>query len=110
MTQASQPTDDIMGLQEKCKKEASYPTIRFILEITPVPSLFISLATNRQLDDLKRFCTNPKRFSVLGIDTMFNVGDFYVTAVTYRNLILRSSTANIGTHPVMLGKFNHRFQ
>ena len=109
MTQASQPTDNIVGLQEKCKKESSHPAIRFILEIPPVPSFFISLAIKRQLDDLKRFCTDPKRFSVLGIDTMFNVGDFYVTAITYRHLVLRSRSANIGTHPVMLGKLQPAF-
>ena len=103
MTQESQPRDDIAGLQEKCKKEAEYSSVRFILEITPVPSLFISLATKRQLSDLARFCTDAHRFSVLGIDTLFNVGEFYVTAVTYRHLMLKSDSAHIGTHPVMLG-------
>ncbi|GAU89596.1 hypothetical protein RvY_02130 [Ramazzottius varieornatus] len=34
---------------------------------------------------------------------MFNVGKFFVTAVTYRHLLLRSRSANIGDHPVMLG-------
>ena len=32
-----------------------------------------------QVDDLIRFCTNNQRFSVLTVDTTFNLGEFYVT-------------------------------
>ena len=104
LTQSAQPEDDIAGLQEKCKKEFKSDAVRFLLEVTPVPTLFIALATKRQLNDMSRFCTDEKQFSVLGIDTLFNVGQFFVTAVTYRHLLLRSDSAHIGTYPVMLGK------
>ena len=104
LTRHSQPVDDIVGLEEKCKREYDYPDVRFIREICPVPSLFICLASQRQLNDMVRFCTDERNFSVMGIDTLFNVGNFNVTAVTYRHLLLRSKSANIGTHPVMLGK------
>ncbi|GAU89199.1 hypothetical protein RvY_01778 [Ramazzottius varieornatus] len=103
LTQDAQPVDDIMGLQEKCKKEFDFPSLRFVNEIHAVPLLFIFCATKRQLDDMVRFCTNADNLSVLGVDTMFNVGKFFVTAVTYRHLLLRSRSTNIGDHPVMLG-------
>ena len=103
LTQSAQPVDDIAGLQEKCKKEFKCDAVRFLLEVIAVPTLFVALATKRQLNDMSRFCTEEKQFSVLGIDTLFNVGQFFVTAVTYRHLLLRSDSAHIGTYPVMLG-------
>jgi hypothetical protein len=44
-----------------------------------------------------RFCTNPAKFSVLGVDPTFNFGKFYAT---YRHLLLCN---NNGVHPVRIG-------
>lgn len=36
------------------------------------------LAKDQQLNDLVRFCCNPRQFSILGIDPTFNLGEFSV--------------------------------
>ena len=49
----------------------------------------LTLASDRQVQDVKRFCANTtEKFSVLSIDTTFNIGDFYVTPTTYTHLLL----------------------
>ena len=55
------------------------------------------LASNQQLRDVERFCTNPAQFCVLGVDPTFNFGKYYVTLTTYRHLLLRTKEGN---HPV----------
>ena len=40
-------------------------------------------ASDSQLKNLKKFCTNPTEPSILGIDPTFNLGKFYVTITTY---------------------------
>lgn len=60
----------------------------------------IVLASNQQLQDVERFCTNPAKFSILGVDATFNFGKFYVTFTTYRHLLLQTKENN---HPVRIG-------
>jgi len=61
----------------------------------------VFLADDRQLADLGRFCTNPQRFGVLGVDTVFNCGNFYATPTTYPHLLLvKKKTMK---SPTMLG-------
>ena len=43
-----------------------------------------------QFHDVSRFCSNPLQFYPLGIDTTFNLGEFYVTPTTYKSLILEN--------------------
>lgn len=50
----------------------------------------VVLASNQQLQDVERFCTNPAKFAVLGVDATFNFGKFYVTLTIYRHLLLRT--------------------
>ena len=45
---------------------------------------------DRHLDDLVRFCTNNDKFGILTIDPNFSLGDFDVTVITYRHLLLHS--------------------
>ena len=42
-----------------------------------------------QLYDMVRFLTNNKHFGILTADTMFNLGEFYVTPTTYPHLMMR---------------------
>ena len=56
------------------------------------------LARDRQLDDLVRFCTVP---TSLTVDPTFNLGDFDVTPVTYRHLMLES--VRYGSCPLFIG-------
>ena len=82
----------------ECKEQSKVPEIRFIRKATPAPSIAVFLASDRQLNDLKRFCTDDKQFCVLGVDTTFSCGKFLVTVITYRHLQLESDTAKIGRH------------
>ena len=60
------------------------------------------LASDRQVQDVKRFCANTtNQFSILSIDTTFNIGDFYLTPTTYRHLLLEDRRT--GKPPLLLG-------
>lgn len=59
------------------------------------------LCTDRQLDDMVRFLTNPADFAVMGVDPTFNFGDFNVTPIVFRNLLLEHRAK--GHSPIMLG-------
>lgn len=61
----------------------------------------VFLADDRQLADVRRFCTNPQRFGVLGVDTVFNCGNFYATPTTYPHLLLEDKKTM--KSPTMLG-------
>ena len=92
----SDPLLELSGLakdQEKCEN-------RFVREVRSAPEFTIFLANNRQLNDLERFCTNPDNFSILGIDTTFNIGQYYVTVTTYRNMLMLTEKE---VEPVMIG-------
>ena len=61
----------------------------------------ILLATDNQLADLSRFCTQDLDFSHLSIDPTFNFGNFSVTPTSYRNVLLKS--VKTGKCPVFIG-------
>ena len=48
-----------------------------------------------------KFLTNNSQFSVLTVDTTFNLGAFYVTPLTYEHLLLEDIQSAV--HPVMIG-------
>lgn len=59
------------------------------------------LASDRQLTDLSRFCCDPFESCVLTVDPTFCLGQFDVTPITYRHLLLES--LRTGKPPVMIG-------
>jgi hypothetical protein len=72
-------------------------------------SLQISLANRRQLNDLRRFCTNSLNYSILGKDSIPNLGETGYTAsfTVYEHMLLRGKD---GKHPLVLGPiFLHQF-
>lgn len=69
------------------------------VSIDPTPSCI--LASESQLRDLKRFCTDPAECCVLGIDSTFDLGKFYVTITTYRYLHVENRSS--GKSPVFFG-------
>ncbi|XP_062568607.1 uncharacterized protein LOC134230774 [Saccostrea cucullata] len=73
---------------------------KFVRELRCAPEFTVFLASNRQLKEMEKYCTNAKNFSILGIDTTFNIGAFYVTVTNYRNPMLTSKNGN---EPVMIG-------
>lgn len=47
------------------------------------------LFNRRQVNDIKNFCTDFGKSSVLSVDVTFNLGPFWAIVTTYQNLILR---------------------
>ena len=92
--------DTLFAVIEQCKKEESKAD-PFIRIVQGAPDSMCLLATNRQLHDMVRFCTNRDEFSIVGVDPTFNLGDFSVTMTTYRHLQLYDCTTK--KHPVLLG-------
>lgn len=74
---------------------------RFVRIVTATPEPMCILATDQQLHDLVRFGTNPSNFSVLSVDPTFSLGDFSVTCITYRHLLVIDPRT--GQSPIMLG-------
>ena len=64
-------------------------------------SLSIVLASDVQLTEMEKFCTEEMMFAVLQIDPTFNLGPYECTPISYQNLLLeREST---GKSPVFVG-------
>ena len=73
----------------------------FLREINFTDSPRAFLALEDQLDNVVRFCTSSSRFSVLGVDATFKLGDVFLTKTTFRNLMLRSRQT--GKYSMFLG-------
>ena len=92
-------SDTLAEIMRVCK-ETIATSDAFIQSVEAAPEPMCVLATPQQLTDLERFCT-AERFCVLSADPTFNLGPFYVTPLTYQNLLMQSvKSAN---HPLMLG-------
>ena len=94
--------DPFLYVLLKAKEEQSKCGERngFIREIPLFPEPVVFLTTDQQLLDVKRFCTNPESFCVLGVDATFQIADYYFTFVTCQNLLLETERGN---HPVCIG-------
>ena len=98
---AKKDKDEMCELIKMSRLEASdkKPFIRRV-QVTPEPSCIV--ASDRQLNDLVRFCTTQfLPASVLCIDTTFNIGNFFVTPTTYKHKILVDR--QYGKEPTLLG-------
>ena len=73
----------------------------FVRDVKAAPSPQCVLLFDWQLNDMELFLTNNHHFGVLTVDTTFNLGEFYVTVVTYPQLMLQDVT--MGKHPKMVG-------
>lgn len=74
---------------------------QFIRDVKTLREQAVVLCYDRQLDDLVRFCTNSEEFGILTIDPTFSLGDFDVTVITYRHLLLHSKRT--GKPPIFVG-------
>ncbi len=74
---------------------------KFIQAIRTAPDPAIVLSNDCQTNDLIRFCTDPNKFCVLTVDPTFSLGEFDVTPVSYRHLLLE--TKRNKKHPTFLG-------
>ena len=82
----------------------------FVRDVTCAPEPMAVLGTNQQLFDLERFCCDPYKFCVLGVDPTFNLGQFSVTPMVYRHLLLEDTKSH--KPPLVLGPLlvHHRKQ
>lgn len=92
--------DTLHEVMKLCIEDESRANL-FVRCVSAAPEVSCILATNNQLNDMVRFCTNSTCFSILGVDQTFNLGDFAVTVTTYRHLMLESRGET--HHPVMVG-------
>ena len=59
--------DPLLTVMDRRKHEQRDPKSAFIREVSSCPEMQVVLANNMQLDEVKRFCTNPAKFSVCHI-------------------------------------------
>ncbi len=50
--------------------------------------------SSKGIASIIHFCTKVKNLCILGADATYNIGKYYVTLTTYRNLILRNKNGN----------------
>ena len=73
----------------------------FLQEVRTAPELSTFLANYRQLEDIEKFCKNKLNGVVLGIDSTYNICNYYVTICTYKNALLEVTGTD--RSPVMIG-------
>ena len=77
------------------------PSKKFVRAANAAPEPAVVVASDSQLNDLVRFCTSPFEFSALTVDPTLCLGDFDVTLITYRDLLLE--TKRLRQPPVIVG-------
>ena len=65
------PKDSLYEIMKNCVEDQSRSDL-FVCRVQAAPEATCVLATNRQLNDIEKFCTNKAQCSVLGIDPTFN--------------------------------------
>lgn len=95
------PADELYSVMFQAKQEDGSNT--FVRDIKVLPDPAIVLATDYQLDDMVRFSTRVAEHCILTIDPTFSLGEFDVTPVTYRHLLLEARRG--GKPPVCIGAF-----
>ena len=73
----------------------------FVRDVKAAPHPQCVMAFDWQVNDLVRFLTDDRKFSVFTADTTYNVGEFYVTPTTYKHLMLVDITSK--KNPTMAG-------
>ena len=76
-------------------------TVPSVNTVKVLPDPAIVLASDYQVSDLVRFGTSNVQHCVLTIDPTFSLGEFEVTPVTYRHLLLESRRT--GKSPICVG-------
>ena len=91
--------DDLFVVMQRAYSED--PQSKFIRSIRASPDPAIVLAEDFQINDLERFCVSSAEFGILTVDPTFSLGEFDVTPITYRHLLL--STKRNGKSPTFMG-------
>ena len=91
--------DDLFAVMQEAHTQD--PCHMFVRDIKTAPEPAIVLATDQQLADLVRFATSSGKFCIVTIDPTFSLGEFDVTPLTYRHLLL--TTKRYNQPPIFLG-------
>ena len=87
LLKASDNNNSLQSLICYCRE-----TNQISLSWTPHPRVVFS--TKGQLESIVEYCTGPGKKSIFAIDTVFNIGDYYVTSTTYQNPYLLNTRTN----------------
>ena len=90
--------DDLFVIMQQAHTED--PSEKFIRAIRSTPDPAIVIAAEYQVNDMVRFCTDSE-FGIVTADPTFTLGDFDVTPITYRHLLLETKRSK--KPPVFLG-------
>ncbi len=99
-TSTSRSDNALHAVMLECKL-AQGKTDAFVRDVKAAPEPMSVCYADWQLRDLERFCTNSAEFTILTADTTYNLGDFFVTPLSYRHLMLEDVRS--GEPPVMPG-------
>ncbi len=88
-------------LFNEAKKQSKDKKSAFVRDVRVANEPLCVLATDRQLNDLKRFCCNETEFRPFSVDPTFDIGQFNVTPISYEHLLLK--TKRDGKHPTLIG-------
>ena len=91
--------DMLYVVMAQCK--LAEKTNLFVQDVTCAPEPMGVLCNEQQLLDLERFCCDPFNFCICGIDPTFNFGEFSVTPMVYRHLLLENPQT--GRSPILIG-------
>ena len=92
-------TDELLEILDIAASQRNSPNA-FVWDVHNGDDFSIFLASNHQLQNIKRFCLEDC-WSILGVDSTFNICDYNVTMTTYKHPLLVAKTIN--QHPVMIG-------
>ena len=85
--------DNIVKVEEMTK---THPFVKSVKHISGLQHPVVTLFTEQQISDIKRFCCKEKG-TVLGVDKTYNLGDFHVTPTLS---VLKRLTND---HPICFG-------
>ena len=90
--------DPVFKLLQQCKMDLMPGGRKFIRSVNFETSSSCVIATDAQLQNVVRFCTNQGPHCILGIDPTFNLGKFYVTVTTFVHThVVKKGTMEVPT-------------
>ena len=101
MSGAGRSSDPWYMLLNESKIQGRDPKTAFVRDVRVGAEPFCVVRTNRQLEDLKRFCCNPVEYRPLTVDPTFDFRPYSVTPISYQHLIVLRRED--GIHPTMIG-------
>ncbi|CAG2228451.1 unnamed protein product [Mytilus edulis] len=84
---AGKDRDSMFQLIKACKDQQSLAD-PYIRVVQCAPEFCCICSSDLQLMEMDMFLTNPSECTIMGIDPTFNLGEFVVTPIVYKNLKL----------------------